>query len=242
MNIRPIYQPKGRAAEYSPLALNLYRGCGHKCYYCYAPHITQTPDAEFHNPKPRANVIRDLHRGAKALAESGKIQPVLLCFICDPYQPIDNEFQLTRQAIQVLHSYNIPVQILTKGGLKALRDFDLLGPDDAFAVTLTFTDAELSRQYEPEAALPLDRISSLAAAKKAGIKTWVSLEPVINPMQTLELIRMTHDFVDLFKVGKLNYDPLAKHINWNKFAHAAIETLEKYNCRYYLKQDLRDLL
>lgn len=242
MNIRPIYYPKGRAAEYSPLAVNLYRGCGHKCVYCYASSILQMPEYEFQHPKPRANIIPDLERGAAALKIADKVQPVLLCFTCDPYQPIDSQFKLTRQAIRVLHNHQIPIQILTKGGLRATRDFDLLGPDDAFAVTLTFTDDAASIHFEPDAALPDDRIASLRAAKIAGIKTWVSLEPVINPLQSLELIKRTHEFVDLFKVGKLNYHPLAKRINWKKFALAAIDTLKRYNCQYYLKQDLRDLL
>ena len=242
MNISPIYYPKGRAAEYSPLALNLYRGCGHGCIYCYCASISQMSPEEFRQPKPRQNIIDKLARGAANLKASGKIEPVLLCFTADPYQPIDKEFQLARQAISALHYYGIPVQILTKAGLAATRDFDLLGPEDRFAVTLTCTDVETSLKWEPNAALPADRIANLRQAKHDGIPTWVSLEPVLDPAQTLELIRMTHDVVDLFKVGKLNYHPLAKTINWRKFAYDAIETLEKYNCQYYLKQDLRVLL
>lgn len=242
MNTKPIYEPRGRASEYSPLAVNLYRGCGHKCIYCYAPSVTQTPESEFHQPQPRPNIIQSLHRGAYELKKSGKIQEVLLCFTCDPYQPIDVKYQITRLAIEVLHRYDIPVQILTKGGSRALRDFDLLGPKDAFATTLTFIDEEKSRQWEPEAALPADRIATLIEAKRIGLRTWVSLEPVIDPVASLELIKMTHDFIDLFKVGKLNYHPLAAKINWHKFAVAAIDTLKKYNCQYYIKKDLRAFL
>ena len=28
-----IYAPRGRDAEYSPLALNIYHGCDHRCSY-----------------------------------------------------------------------------------------------------------------------------------------------------------------------------------------------------------------
>lgn len=242
MSILPIYEPKGRAREYSPLAVNLYRGCGHGCIYCYAPSAIQIPEHEFHEPKPRANIIERLNKGAQALKETGKIQQVLLCFTCDPYQPIDQDYQLARQAIQVLHKYDIPVQILTKGGSRAARDFDLFGPNDAFATTLTFIDEGKSRQWEPEAALPSDRIATIREAKKAGIHTWVSLEPVIDPVASLEIIKITHEFVDLFKVGKLNYHPLAEKINWHKFTMEVVKTLEKYNCQYYLKVDLRQYL
>lgn len=243
MNIKPIYQPRGRAGEYSPLALNLYKGCGHNCVYCYAPSILNTEPDEFHqNPQPRAHIIEDLERGARNLQQSGLIKPVLLCFTCDPYQPIDVELRLTRQAITVLHRYNIPVQILTKGGNRATRDFDLLTPQDYFAATLTFISEELSLEYEPLAAPPSERIAALSYAKRLGVQTWVSLEPVINPEASLDLIAITHDFVDLFKVGKLNYHPLAGKIDWHKFAADAVATLKKYGCRYYLKKDLERYL
>jgi len=241
-SIKPIYHPKGRAAEYSPLALNLYRGCGHNCVYCYCASILQMPDEKFQKPEPRKDIILNLQRGAANLKASGQIEPVLLCFTCDPYQPIDTEFQLTRQAIEVLHHYGIPVQILTKGGLRAIRDFDLLGPNDRFAVTLTFIDDKLSKTWEPNAAPPSERIATLHGAKLDGIPTWVSLEPVLDPAQSLEIIKQTHDVVDIFKVGKLNYHPMARQINWRKFAQSAIETLKQYDCHYYLKQDLRELL
>jgi DNA repair photolyase len=38
-----IYRPAGEAGEYAPLATNPYRGCGHKCAYCYVPLATHVP-------------------------------------------------------------------------------------------------------------------------------------------------------------------------------------------------------
>jgi len=35
-----IYRPAGNAGEYAPLATNPYKGCGHKCSYCYVPLAT----------------------------------------------------------------------------------------------------------------------------------------------------------------------------------------------------------
>ena len=60
----------------------------------------------------------------------------------------------------------------------------------------------------------------------AGVPTWVSLEPVIDPAASLEIIRQTHKFVDLFKVGKLNYHQHAKTIDWRSFAIEAVELLK----------------
>lgn len=167
---------------------------------------------------------------------------VLLCFTCDPYQPIDEIHQLTRQAILILHAYGFNVTILTKGGKRARRDFDLLTPKDNFAVTLTFLDPLKSARWEPYATLPFYRIETLKKAHDLGIKTWVSLEPVIEPDETFEIIRQTHTFVDLFKVGKLNYRPEADKIDWHKFADDVTKLLEELDCRFYIKKDLRRYL
>jgi len=232
-----IYEPKGRAGEYAPLAVNLYRGCGHGCTYCYAPGAIFVDPKDFTKAEPRPNIIERLKKDApKAAGAEGN---VLLCFTCDPYQPINEIHHLTRQAIQILHANGFNVTILTKGGARAEQDFDLLRTGDEFATTLTFLDEAKSRKWEPYAALPYQRIGALAIAHGLGIRTWVSLEPVIEPTETLEIIKETHTFVDLFKVGKLNYHELEKTIDWHKFLHDCIATLEQYGCQYYIKKDLR---
>lgn len=237
-----IYEPKGRAAEYAPLAVNLYRGCGHGCVYCYGPNATFMEREAFKEATPRPDIIKRLEKDApKATADRAKGN-VLLSFTSDCYQPLDGSYQLTRQAIIILHQNGFNVAILTKGGKRAERDFDLYGSGDEFAVTLTFLDKQKSLEWEPMAAIPRERIESLRKAHDLGIRTWVSLEPVIDPAESLEIIRQTYTFVDLFKVGKLNYHPRADEINWQKFAKDAITTLKQYGCRYYIKRDLKEYL
>ena len=75
-----------------------------------------------------------------------------------------------------------------------------------------------------------------------GIRTWVSLEPVIDPEQSIELIKQTHEFVDLYKVGKLNHDPLADTIDWRRFGWDAKGLLESLKKAHYIKQGLRALM
>jgi DNA repair photolyase len=166
---------------------------------------------------------------------------VLLCFTCDPYQSIDTLYQLSRQAIEVLHAHRLNVMILTKGGNRAERDFDLLTSGDWFGVTLTNLDSNLSLRWEPGAALPEERMASLRTAHAMGIKTWVSLEPVIYPEVTLEIIRQTHDFVDRFKVGKMNYHPHSRTIDWYHFASEVDALLDDLKCDYYIKEDLKKI-
>jgi len=234
-----IYEPRGRAGEYAPLAVNLYRGCGHGCIYCYASEATFIDRREFIKATPRQGIIEKLEKDAPQAALDGHKGNVLLCFTCDPYQPINAIHELTRQAIIILHKHGFNVTILTKGGRRAESDFDLLGPDDEFATTLTFLDEQKSRQWEPGAATPEERIEALKKARELGIKTWVSLEPVIEPAESIEIIRQTHTFVDLFKVGLLNYHPKGKEIDWRKFLQECIAILKQYGCQYYIKKDLR---
>jgi hypothetical protein len=42
-----IYEPRGEAFEYGPVALNMYRGCGHACAYCDVPHAVHLTRAQF---------------------------------------------------------------------------------------------------------------------------------------------------------------------------------------------------
>jgi DNA repair photolyase len=236
--MKTVYQTTGKAREYCEQAVNLYAGCSHGCIYCYAPNATYKTRDIFNNPQPRKDIIKNL--SIDCLKTTDKTKPVLLCFTCDPYQPLDQEFKLSRMAIEVLHSYGFPVMVLTKGGKRGERDFDLLSSNDQFGVTLTCIDNAESLKWEPGAALPQERVDSLKKAHDMGIKTWVSLEPVLNPETALEIIRQTHSFVDKFKVGLLNYHPLAKTIDWIKFRNDVTNLFQELNCNYYIKNDLKN--
>jgi DNA repair photolyase len=237
-----IYEPRGKAREYAPLAVNLYTGCEHKCEYCYAPATIHSTKEKFHIPLPRIDILNKIEKDAEKLQAAHQTGPVLLCFTCDPYQPLNEKYQLTRKAIQLLHSHKLNVMILTKGGQRAENDFDLLSDQDWFGTTLTCIDVTLSLKWEPGAALPEDRIITLEKAHEKGIKTWVSLEPVLYPDTVMEIVKKTYLYVDQFKIGTLNYHPHAQTINWHKFAIDVKNLLDTLRCQYYLKQDLRKWL
>ena len=239
-----IYEPKGKALEYSPLAANLYRGCSHGCVYCYAPAATRRTKEAFHNePAVRKNVMKQFEKDCIELA--GDPRPVLLSFTTDCYQQLDETERLTRKAIQLLHANNLQVSILTKGGKRSERDFDLLAAKprlSSYGATLTFVDDALTKQYEPNAASTSERIAALKKAHGMGISTWVSLEPVWTQKDAFELIQSTHTFVDLFKVGKLNYHPQQKETDWKRFSVDVVELLESLGANYYIKDDLKRYL
>lgn len=232
-----IYEPAGKAREYAARATNVYTGCDHACTYCYAPSATQKTRDMFIHPRPRpADFLANLEK--EASKNPGNGTQVLLCFTCDPYQALDTDLQHTRKVIQILHKYGYSVCILTKGGSRALRDLDILTPADAFATTMTLLSNEHTATWEPGSAMPQERIDTIRTFYDEGIPTWVSLEPVLNPASSVEIIRRTHEFVDLFKVGKLNHHPLENRIDWSAFANQAVDLLESLGKPYYVKVDL----
>jgi DNA repair photolyase len=238
-----IYQPKGQAREYAALATNPYRGCDHGCVYCYVPRILRIDRRDFVNVTPRPNFIEKLEKDAIKYYKQDIDGQVLLSFTTDPYNTTDVKHKLTRKTIQVLQKYGLSICALTKGGSRALRDIDLFRPEkDAFASTLTTMDYKECKKWEPGGAIPGSRVETLRAFHDAGIYTWVSLEPVYNTIETLKIIEITHSFVDLYKVGRINYNKLTKTIDWKDFTIKVISVLERHNCKYYIKRDLQPYL
>jgi len=250
MAFKIIYSPKGRALEYADFALNLFNSCSFGCKYCYVPNVLHKDRNEFHNTNMlRNNVLEKVEKDCELNLFEGR--KVLLCFTCDCCQDIDQELQLTRKVMEIFNRYGVNWIVLTKGGMRAARDFDLYKPGDSFGSTLTFWRDEDSLKWEPHAALPESRLEALMMAKFKGIKTWVSMEPVIDPEQTLQLIGLTRDYVDLYKVGKLNSDncrgseyyeelkQIEQSIDWKSFGERAESLLKQYGKEYYLKDDLK---
>lgn len=237
---RVIYKPRGAALEYSPLALNLAVGCEHGCKYCYGPPTMKRTRDSFCQPKERKDVLKKLKADIEEMRAAGDDRHVLLCFVTDPYQP--NHSELTRNALELFARYQQPFQVLTKGGMRAARDFDLYGKRDKYAATIVFADDRKREQWEPNAATVESRIESLKTAKEKGIATWVSLEPVIEPAEALRVIAMTRDYVDHYKVGKINNFKTGLDPDWQKFTHDAVNMLETYGKDYYVKNSLKKYL
>ena len=237
-----IYPPKGQAGEYAPLAANPYRGCGHKCAYCYVPYVTKQPRKEFDaGAIPRPDFLKHLLKDAKKYQQLGITEQVMLSFTTDPYHPGDTS--LTRQVLQCLIEHGLAFCTLTKGGTRALRDLDLFRPHgDAFASTLTSLDERFSRKWERNAPLPADRIKALKKFHAAGIFTWVSLEPTLDVEASLAIVRATHSFVDLFKVGRANYLRITKTTDWQDYTLRMIDLLNQFGAKHYIKQDLQPFL
>lgn len=235
--MKPIYIPKGKAKEYGDYAINIYTGCPHECYYCFAPNVLHREKEKFHKTvEPRANIVEETRKQIEREGITGKL--IHLCFTCDPY-PKGYDSTPTREIIKIIKESGNNVQILTKNGTDAMRDFDLLDSGDWFGITYTgyeVIDFTHTPKSEPNASAPIERLQALYKAHKQGIKTWVSCEPVLNADDIIRLI-VEADYIDLWKVGKLNYHP--SDIDWGAFGRLAEAALKFKERKYYIKDGLR---
>lgn len=238
-----IYAPKGQAGEYAPLATNPYRGCGNGCAYCYVPDVLRIKRSDFDaGATERAGFTDLLAKDARKYIASGiPLEQVMLSFTTDPYHPGDTG--LTTKVLTSLKDSGFGMCTLTKGGTRALRDIDLFRPSrDAFASTLTSLDDRFSSKWERGAALPGDRLQALRTFHERGIFTWVSLEPTIDIEASLAIVDATHGFVDLYKVGRVNYLPMTKTTDWQDYTLRMIDKLQKLGKLHYIKKDLQKYL
>ncbi|MEQ1590296.1 MAG: radical SAM protein, partial [Gallionella sp.] len=165
-------------------SLNAYRGCEHGCIYCYARpshgYMNLSPGLDFESKlfaKPDApKLLR-----AELAKLNYKCSPIALGANTDPYQPIEREWQITRQILEVLVSCKHPASIITKSALIE-RDIDLLAQlarDNLVKVFVSITtlDAELARKMEPRAASPRRRLQAVRTLNEAGVLCGVMVAP-----------------------------------------------------------------
>lgn len=219
--MKPIYEPRGAAKEYGDLAINIYTGCPHGCFYCFAPSVLRRDRKKFRTEiAPRTNIVEETRRQLEREHITGKL--IHLCFTCDPY-PTGYDSAATRDIIRLLKEHGNHVQILTKGD--GYRDLDLLDGEDWYGITF---DGLKTRA---------GTITTLIAAHRAGIKTWVSFEPVVNAGNVLLQIEHIAPYADKVKIGKLNYHP--SDINWARFGRQAENLCKALGLDYYIKESLR---
>ena len=223
--MKPIYVPKGKAKEYGDYAINIYTGCPHRCYYCFAPNVLRRDREQFHSCiEPRPGIVDATIKQLERENITGKL--IHLCFICDPY-PRGYDTTTTREIIQAIKASGNHVQILTKGD--GSRDFGLLDENDWYGITY---DGSYGGIYTPS-----DRLADAKEANDRGIKTWCSFEPVVDADCVLECIENCGDIFDKVKIGKLNYRPST--IKWAEFGHKAVELCQSLGLDYYIKESLR---
>ena len=233
-----IYEPRGRAREYSPFAMNYFKGCDHGCRYCYVPRMMKVFNSQYCHDDVSVNMA-GLWKEAERFSKSKNCgSQVLLSFTGDPYCGLESGE--TRDVLCAFHEHDIHCSVLTKNPGKAIKDIDIMSDMAYFKMgtTLTLLDPDLSKMWEPGAPIGEERIKALKVFADNGIKTWASFEPVICPDDSLRMLSIVADFIDHVKIGKINNHPQERSIDWAKFLKNAVEICRDNGLRFYIKDDL----
>ena len=161
-------------------AINPYYGCAHKCQYCYAVFMKKftghkEPWGDFVDVKVNAPEV--LARQLKRLKKRSRIS---FSTVCDPYQPLELKYQITRQCLEILALYHHSISILTKSTI-VVRDIDILRRLHKVKVSFTITsmNEHVRKVFEPGASPTEKRFKALRTLAHSGIRTSVFVAPVL---------------------------------------------------------------
>jgi len=206
MNIREIEAKsilnKSKIFDY---CINPYTGCQVNCRYCYARLFMRRysghkePWGEFVDAKINAPEV------LKKQLERAKKGTVWVSSVCDPYQPLEAEYGLTRRCLEELTKSRFPVNIQTKSTL-VLRDLDLFRKIEQIEVgfTITTNDEAIAKLFEPGAAPVNERLKALERIHSSGIKTYAFIGPLL-PGNPEKLVADLSGLVNKVFIDRMNY-------------------------------------
>ena len=175
-------------------SINAYRGCEHGCIYCFA-----RPSHAYHDLSPGLDFETKLFAKPDAAAllrdelarKNYSVAPIAMGTNTDPYQPIEKDWRITRQVLEVLVETRHPTFITTKSD-RILRDIDLLADlarDNLVAVMISVTtlDPKVARTLEPRSPHPERRLEAIAQLAQAGIPVSANMSPIIPAINDHEI-------------------------------------------------------
>ncbi len=187
--------------------INPYVGCLHRCAYCYARFMKRFTGHNcdqwgyFLDIKKNAAVV--LRNELKKKHIDGT---VLIGSVTDAYQPIEARQKVTRQCLEVLAEYNVPISILTKSTL-VMRDAELLSSFSSCEVGLTveFADDQISTLFDPTAPQISKRIKALMSLRASGVKTYAFMGPILPGLSDPKgIIKLVSGKIDFLMAESLN--------------------------------------
>ncbi|MFW6156937.1 MAG: hypothetical protein ACOC7J_06440, partial [Armatimonadota bacterium] len=132
--------------------------------------------------------------------------------------------------------------VLTKNGAAAVDALHHFSTGrDVLACSISFSSEQNRAEWEPGAPPLEDRWTALAEARDRGVDTWISVEPVVHPVEALAVVRRAaEEGVGHVRVGPLNYHAHAGTVDWRTFGVDLAFALEATGIDYYLKRDMRE--
>ncbi len=184
-------------------ALNPYVGCQHGCVYCYAKFMKR-----FTGHGERWGEFVDVKINAPELlayeVKKKRIGRVWISGVCDPYQPLEKRYKITKRCLDILVENGWPFTVQTKSPL-VLRDIETLkrSKDAEVGFTITTADENIRKMFEPGAPPSKLRIDALANLRSAGIRTFVMVAPILPSAEGL--VKALKGKVEHALLDRLNY-------------------------------------
>ena len=191
---------KSKVSDYT---INPYVGCEHGCSYCYARFMKR-----FTGHREEWGRFVDVKINAASLLQreirKKRVGRVWISGVCDPYQPFENKYELTKTCLEVLSRHSWPVTIQTKSPL-VLRDIELLRKFNEIEVGLTITTADENIREIFEANSPpiKERVETLERLHSVGIKTYAMIAPILPKAE--DLVERLSGKVDYVLIDRMNY-------------------------------------
>jgi DNA repair photolyase len=190
-------------SKIQPYVVNPYTGCQHGCTYCYARFMKRVtghkePWGEFVDVKVNTPDLLRLEIKKK------KRDRVWISGVCDPYQPLEAKYRLTRQCLEILMVNRWPVMVQTRSPL-VLRDLDIIREAEEIDVGLSVTTADdrIRALFEPDAPPIDERIAALDLLHRSGVRTFAMIAPMLPGAE--DLTRLLSGKVDYVFVDRMNY-------------------------------------
>lgn len=206
-------------SQVSDYAVNPYVGCQHRCSYCYARFMKRftghkEPWGEFVDAKINAPDLLSKEINRK---RPGR---VWISGVCDPYQPIEKKYGLTRKCLEILVGCGWPATVQTKSPL-VLRDVDLFsrGAEIEVGLSIATADDDIRRLFEPNAPPIRERIKALGDLHHEGIRTYAMIAPMLPGAEGLA--DQLSGKVDHVLIDKMNYH----HGDWVYRKHRLEEAM-----------------
>jgi len=186
---KTLLRPQKRIDSWflSRFGMNLYRGCVHNCRYCDGRSEKYNVNGVFgEDVEVKVNAIDLLKKELASLKRRGKLGSGFVMVgggVGDSYQPVEEQYELTRKTLEILLEYKLPVHMLTKSTL-IQRDLDLLqalNEQSQVLVSMSFStvDPKIAQVFEPGVPSPQKRLAVLKQCKQAGLSIGMFLMPVI---------------------------------------------------------------
>lgn len=166
--------------------MNIYRGCSHGCIYCDSRSLCYKIE-DFDHIRIKKDALQVIQNDLRRKRKKGVIATGSMS---DPYNPLEKEYKLTGNALELLHTYRFGAAIATKSDL-IVRDINILKELQVHSpvlvkITITTSDDNLCRLIEPNAPLSSERFSAIKSLSDNGIYTGVLMMPLLPFIEDTE--------------------------------------------------------